>query len=69
MTAASSVLEHTWWSIDVHLAQQRADLAAVVAREVRAHPRAQVGGLADVEHAPAAVAEQVDAGRAGQRRR
>ena len=47
-------------------AQELRNLAAVVAREVRAHPGPEVGRLADVEHTPVAVAEQVDAGRAGQ---
>ena len=51
----------------LHLAQQLGDLAAGVAREVRAHPAAQVGGLAHVQHPPAPVAEQVDARLAGQR--
>ena len=32
------------------------------AREVRAHPRAQVGGLPDVQHPVVGVVEQVDAG-------
>ena len=35
------------------------------AGEVRAHPRAQVGCLADVQHAVVAIAEQVDAGAGG----
>ncbi len=48
------------------LAQQRADLAAVVAAEVAAHPLADVGGLADVQHLAAVAVEQVDAGSAGQ---
>ena len=49
------------------LPQEVADLAAVVAREVRAHPLAQVGRLAHVERHPPPVHEPVDAGRAGQR--
>ena len=51
----------------VHLAQQLAHLPAIVAREVRADPRAQVGGLAHVEHPPAPVTEEVDARGAGER--
>ena len=50
----------------LRLAQQLADLPPRVAREVRPDPGPQVGGLADVEHAPTAIAEQVDARRAGQ---
>ena len=53
--------------VDVlRLAQQRADLATFVAREVRAHPRSEVGGLADVQHTPASIAKEVDTGRPGE---
>ena len=48
------------------LAQQVGDLGAAVAGEVRPHPRAQVLGLADVEHASGGVAEQVHARRVRQ---
>ena len=48
------------------LAQHRADAPPVVTAEVAAHPLAQVGGLADVEHLVAMAAEHVHAGRAGQ---
>jgi hypothetical protein len=48
------------------LAQQVGDLGTGVAREVRAHPGAQVLGLADVQHPPAGVAEQVHARRVRQ---
>ena len=50
----------------LRLAQHRADLAAVVAAEVRANSLAQVRGLADVQHVVALASEHVDAGRAGQ---
>ena len=46
------------------LAEELRDLAPVVAAEVAAHAGAQVGRLADVDHAAVAVAEQVDAGLA-----
>ena len=48
------------------LAQQLPGLAAIVGREVRAHPGPQVGGLADVQRPSAAVAEHVDARAAGE---
>ena len=48
------------------LAQQLRNLAAVVRREVGAHAGAQVRRLADVEHPPVAIAEDVDAGRGGE---
>ena len=48
------------------LAQHRADLAAVLAAEVRADPLAQIRRLADVQHVVALAAEHVHAGRAGQ---
>ena len=51
------------------LAQHRTDAPAVLLAEVAAHPLAQVGRLADVEHLVAVPAEQVHAGRAGQVRR
>ena len=51
----------------VHFAQQRTDLSAGVTGEVRANTGAQVGGLADVEHVPGAIAEGVHAGRPRER--
>ena len=48
------------------LAQQRPDLAAVVAGEVAADALTKVGGLAHVEHLAAGVEKAVDAGRAGE---
>src|SRR5262249_62390282 len=48
------------------LPQQLRDLAAVLRREVRADPGAQIGRLADVEHAACSVTEEVDAGPARQ---
>ena len=67
-TAASSGWGSTTWSMRCGLAQQLADLAAVVAGEVRAHPR-RAGWWPCRRRAPRprAVAEEVDAGRAGQR--
>ena len=50
----------------LRLAQHRTDLAAVVAAEVAAHPLAEVGRLAHVQHLVAVTAEQVHAGRARQ---
>ena len=56
--------------LDAHrLAQELRHLPPVLGGEVGAHAGAQVGGLADVEHTPAAVAEQVDARQARQLRR
>ena len=49
VTAASSGDAVSMWSMRGGLAQQAADLAAGVGREVAADPGAQVGGLADVE--------------------
>ena len=46
--------------------QHRADLAAVLAAEVRADPLAQIGRLADVEHVVALPSEHVHPGCAGQ---
>ena len=34
--------------------------AVTAGRQIVAHPRAQIGGLAGVEHLAAAVAEQID---------
>ena len=65
-TAASSVEPDHLVPHGDRLPQQVADLAAVVAGEVRAHPLAQVGRLAHVERHPPPVDEPVDAGRAGQ---
>ena len=50
----------------LRLPEQLADLAPVVAREVRAHALAQVRGLADVEGTASCIAEQVDPGPPGQ---
>ncbi len=47
-------------SDSLHLAQHRADPAAVVATEVAPHPLSEVGGLADVEDLVAVAAEQID---------
>ena len=46
----------------LRLPEQLADLAAVVAREVRAHALAQVRCLADVEGTASCIAEEVHAG-------
>jgi hypothetical protein len=43
------------------------DLGPAVAREVAAHAGAEVLGLADVQHPPGGVAEQVYAGQRGSR--
>ena len=43
-------------------AQQLADFAPLVGREIAANLRAQVGSLADVEHFIASITEQIDAG-------
>ena len=48
------------------LAQELGHLPAVVASEVRAHARPEVGGLAHVQDAAGAVLHQVDAGPAGE---
>ncbi len=48
------------------LTQKLSDLAAIVAREVRAHSLTQVRGLAHIQRSAAGVTEEVDAGPAGQ---
>ena len=50
----------------LHLPEQLRDLAPLLGGEVGAHAGPQVGGLAHVEHAAAAAAEEVDAGEPGE---
>ncbi len=64
--SASNALAHTRWSIVASSREQLRNLATIVRREVRAHPGAQVRGLAHVQHSAITIAEDVHTGLAGQ---